>query len=161
MKQEQNISVLPIIYIYIYTDTKDRYEERSVLPGNTYDIPPWHTAMTTTATISQIFSSTRWLYQLTPPLALWSKSWKWYTALHSIQLYIYISIVPLWIVSFGVEQVNRSVMHLFLCQIFMILSCCCCCCCCCCCVFHHNIYMLLLLLDFSNITVGIHRNWLW
>ena len=47
-----------------------------------------------------------------PPVSLWSKSWKWYTALHSIQLYI--SVVTLCIVSFGVEQVDRSVMHFLL-----------------------------------------------
>ena len=140
MKQEQNISVL------IYTDTKDRYEDRSVLPGNTYDICPlstlpWQQQLQFLRFSALPDNSTNW-----PPLPqtpLWSKSWKWYTALHAIQLYIYISIVSLWIVSFGVEQVNRSVMHLFLCQIFMILSCCCCCC-----AFHHNIYMLLLLLLF-------------
>ena len=33
---------------------------------------------------------TRWILQYTPPLSLWSKSWKWYTALHSMQLYIYL-----------------------------------------------------------------------
>ena len=38
----------------------------------------------------QIFRSTCWHCWLTPPLSLWSKSWKWYTALHSIQLYIYL-----------------------------------------------------------------------
>ena len=72
---------------------------------------------------------------------------------NGIQLHIYllstasyISIVTLCSVSFGVEQLDRSVMHFFLWQISvnfcMILSCCCYCCC----VLHHNIYMLLLLL---------------
>ena len=29
-----------LVDIYIYTDTKDRYVEKSVLLRNTYDIPP-------------------------------------------------------------------------------------------------------------------------
>ena len=48
------------IYIYISIDTKDRYDEKSVLLRNTYDIPPQeHTAMTTTVHISQIAAPTR------------------------------------------------------------------------------------------------------
>ena len=45
---------------YIYIDTKDRYDEKSILPRNTYNIPPQeHTAMTTTVHISQISDPTR------------------------------------------------------------------------------------------------------
>ena len=73
-------------------------------------------------------------------------SFTFYTAL-------YISIVTLSIVPFGVEQVDRSVMHLFLCQIsvnfFMILSCCCCCC-----VLHHNIYMFVVVVVVVYYTSG-------
>ena len=73
-------------------------------------------------------------------------------AVHGIQLYIlcsFIYVVTLCKVSFGVEQVDRSVMHLFLEKIsvnFFIILLLCCCCCCCCCVLLNNIHMLLLLL---------------
>ena len=113
----------------------------------------WHNKFYFTATCSAMAGvyiyreREYWTVRFTPPhppLELWSKSRKWYTALHSMQLYI--SVVTVCIVSFGVEQVDRSVMHFFLWQIsvnfFMISSSCCCCCC----VLHHNIYMLLLLL---------------
>ena len=53
------------------------------------------------------------LYHVTLPIdppSLWSKSWKWYTALHSIQLYIYIYChfmnCDIW--SWASEQVSHA-----------------------------------------------------
>ena len=128
------------IYIYIYRYQRQIWGKVSFTWEHLWYTPPAHCHDNNSYNFSDFQ-----LYQVTlpidPPISTLKQklemvySFTFYTA-----LYIYISIVPLWIVSFGVEQVNRSVMHLFLCQIFMILSCCCCCCC----VFHHNIYMLLL-----------------
>ena len=91
MKQEQNISVL------IYTDTKDRYEERSVLPGNTYDIPP-HIAQCHDNN-SYNFSDFQ-LYQVTlpidPPFTLKQKLEMVYSFTFHTALYIYIYLLSLY-----------------------------------------------------------------
>ena len=92
------------------------------------------------------------LYQVTlpiyPPLSLWSKSWKWYTALHSIQLYIYLlslyelchlelskwtgqSCICFYAKFLWFYHVVAVIVHFTTTYI-----CCCCCCCSCCCVLH-------------------------
>ena len=114
------------IYIYIYTDTKDRYEERSVLPGEHLRYTPHPTPLSTLPWQQQL--------QFLRFSALPGDSTDWPPHYHSeakagngMQLYILYSFIYIYIYllslyelcHFGVEQVNRSVMHLFLCQIFM------------------------------------------
>ena len=59
---------------------------------------------------------------------------------NGIQLYIYIYILSLYVVSH--LELSKWTGQSCSVNFFMILLCCCCCCC----VLHHNIYMLLLLL---------------
>ena len=126
-----------------------------IYPGKT-DEPPQYQTRQLYRSDFQIFRSTCWHCWLTPLVSLWSKSWKWYTALHSIQLYIYLLSlyqlchlelskwtgqscicfyakflsISLWFYHVVVVVVVVVVVYYTTTYI--------CCCCCCCCVLHHQ-----------------------
>ena len=140
MKQEQNISVL------IYADTNDRYEDRSVLPGNTYNIPP--------------YSTLPWQQQLQffRFSALPGNSTDWpphhseVKAGNGIQLYILYSFIYIYLLSLyelchlelskwtGQSCICFYANFLWFYHVVVIVhfttTYICCCCCSCCCVLH-------------------------
>ena len=95
---------------------------------------------------AQIFRFTR-VKLMTPPVS--SKSWKWYTALHSMQLYISVVTMNCVIWSWASGQVSHALLfyHVVVVVIVYYTTAYRCCCC----VLHIS----------NKNNYKIHRNWLW